>query len=174
MGESSMNTFNKMFCVPTCLLLFACPLLGKKTPAQRAYLFGQATFAGPVSPASIASGDFNRDGKLDFVLSDPQHNSVSVLLGEPDGTFLPAASFSTGANPRFVAVGDFNSDGKLDLAVTFGSGVSILLGNGNGSFQSHADIPLSDFPAAIKSGDFNGDTDDDLAVITQDSGGTGA
>jgi hypothetical protein len=62
---------------------------------------------------------------------------VSVLLGQGDGSFLPAVSYQVGTGPGAVVVGDFDHDGKLDLA-TANSGdntITVLLGNGNGTFQ---------------------------------------
>jgi hypothetical protein len=44
-------------------------------------------------------------------------NTVSVLLGNGDGTFGTKTDFGTGANPFSVAIGDLNADGKPDLAV---------------------------------------------------------
>ena len=74
-------------------------------------------------------------------------NTVSVLLGNGDGTFAAKADYATGAGPRSVAVGDFNGDGKLDLATANGmaNSVSVLLGNGDGTFQAKVD--LRDRPA---------------------------
>ena len=40
------------------------------------------------------------------------NNSVSLLLGNPDGTFGPAAVYTAGQGPVGVAVGDFNGDGR--------------------------------------------------------------
>ncbi len=80
-------------------------------------------------PFSVAAGDFNGDGKVDLAVANEGSNSVSVLLGNGDGTFAAAQNFATGVNPWSVAVSDFNGDGKLDLAVAnYGSGtVSVLL-----------------------------------------------
>ena len=70
------------------------------------------------NPVSMAVGDFNGDGKLDLAVANEYSNSVSVLLGNGDGTFQaaktspPDRSYLTS-----VAVGDFNGDGKPDLAV---------------------------------------------------------
>ena len=69
------------------------------------------------SPRSVAVGDFNGDGILDLAVANRYQNTVSVLLGQGDGTFLPAQSYAAGIYPRSVAVGDFNGDGKPDLAV---------------------------------------------------------
>ncbi len=124
-------------------------LLGKGDGTfQRAVEYGG-------SGSSIVVGDFNRDGKLDLAVApfgyDPYAlDSVSILLGNGDGTFKPAANFKTGSVPYALAVGDFNADGRLDLAVAnYGASdkaggcwncytngdVSVLLGNGDGTFQ---------------------------------------
>src|SRR5207244_303812 len=85
---------------------------------------------------SFAVGDFNDDGvsdlavaNFDFNIQGP--NTVSVLLGNPDGTFQAPLSFGAGTNPDSVAVGDFNGDGLQDLAVAnFNSNtVSVLINN---------------------------------------------
>ena len=44
-------------------------------------------------------------------------NTVSVLLGNGNGTFQAQQTFATGNGPQSVAVGDVNGDGKPDLVV---------------------------------------------------------
>ena len=63
-------------------------------------------------------------------------NTVSVSLGNGDGSFQAAVSYAVGSNPVAATLGDFNGDGRLDLAAANynGSNVSILLGNGDGTF----------------------------------------
>src|SRR6266568_5003454 len=87
-------------------------------------------------PSYIAEGDFNGDGKLDLAVTNYGDNSVSVLLGNGDGTFQAARTFPVGIHPGLVAVGDFNGDGKPDLAVSSvgDNTVSVFLGNGDGTF----------------------------------------
>ena len=90
-------------------------------------------------PIAMALGDFNGDGKADLVTANLA-NTVSVLLGNGDGTFRPHADLNVGSKPLGVTVGDFNGDGKQDLAVVnqLGNSLSILLGNGDGTFQPAA------------------------------------
>src|SRR5438105_6556973 len=74
-------------------------------------------FVGGTNPHAVASSDFNRDGVPDLAVANAGDNTVSVLLGNGDGTFQAARTFSAGTNPQSVAVGDFNGDGLHDLAV---------------------------------------------------------
>src|SRR5262249_38667458 len=67
-------------------------------------------------PYSVAVGDFNGDGKLDLVTTNQffsKRSSLSVLLGNGDGTFQPAVNYALGApglDVPGVVVGDFNGD----------------------------------------------------------------
>jgi hypothetical protein len=88
---------------------------------------GDGTFQAPVRytvgvyPTSVAVGDFNGDGIPDLAVantgSTAANGSISLLLGQGDGTFQPALSYDAGSQPAAVAVGDFNGDGAPDLAV---------------------------------------------------------
>jgi hypothetical protein len=72
---------------------------------------------------SVAVADANGDGKPDLVVvnlcastSNCGTGSVSVLLGNGDGTFQAAASYDSGGYIAYsVAVADLNGDGKPDL-----------------------------------------------------------
>jgi hypothetical protein len=89
---------------------------------------------------SVATGDFNGDGKLDLVVLDD--GGFSVSLGNGDGTFQKATFYSTRL-AYSLAVADFNNDGKLDIVVANEnlnpSTVSVYLGNGDGTFQAPID-----------------------------------
>ena len=121
------------------------------------------------SPSYLAVGDFNGDGKLDVAVSNPYTNSLTILLGNGDGTFTQAPNPPAAATyPATVTVGDFNGDGNLDLAVTVShpSGVVVLLGNGDGTFTPApgSPIPVGFFATGIVAADFNNDGKADLAV----------
>src|SRR5438874_159016 len=66
---------------------------------------------------------------------------AAVMLGNGDGTFVPAQRYQLEARPQSVAVADFNLDGKPDFAVIkAGSArISTFLGNGDGTFTPAPD-----------------------------------
>ncbi|HYA48023.1 MAG TPA: FG-GAP-like repeat-containing protein [archaeon] len=135
----------------------------------------QSAIQSPIDPNlhafQIAAGDFNGDGKLDLVVGyqDPNSTSVSVLLGNGDGTFKAPVDYTAGSEPGAVAVADLNRDGKLDIvAANFGNfggnTVSVLLGNGDGTFQPQVQYATQTGALAVIIADFNGDGIPDLAV----------
>jgi hypothetical protein len=76
----------------------------------------------------VAVGDFNGDGIPDLVTANQFSGSVSVLLGNGDGSFRPHVDYAVGSPPFSVAVGDFNGDGIPDLVTANGhdNTVSVL------------------------------------------------
>ncbi|HET6929294.1 MAG TPA: Ig-like domain repeat protein [Candidatus Acidoferrum sp.] len=131
------------------------------------------------APTSLVTADFNADGKTDLAVADGSTNSVSVLLGNEDGTFLPEVTYTTDPNgtASAIAVGDFNADGNNDLLITnIASGsstISILLGNGDGTFQPQVTTPVGNHPSGIVVNEFNGDGDLDVAVANRDDNTVG-
>jgi len=127
------------------------------------------------TPAALAIGDFNRDGKLDLVTANSGTANVSVFLGDGTGAFALASlsPFAAGTTPAAVAIGDFNRDGIPDLAVanSGGGNVSIFIGNGDGTFDpaSTPTIAVQTAPRGVITGDFNGDGKLDLAVSNNGS-----
>jgi hypothetical protein len=63
---------------------------------------------------SDAVADLNADGKPDVVTANFGADTISVLLGNGDGTLMPRADFGV-LSPSAVAIADFNGDGTPDL-----------------------------------------------------------
>lgn len=108
--------------------------------------FGTVTLGPPAASGIMAVGDFNGDGKLDFVTATEENgitlqNQLSVFLGNGDGTFRAGQTLLFGAaedsysDPTSIFAGDFNRDGKLDVMVLT-DGLYEMLGNGDGTFQA--------------------------------------
>jgi hypothetical protein len=119
----------------------------------------------------VSVGDFNNDGKVSLVVANAGSNTISVLLGNGDGTFQGAVSYPVGTRPTSVTVGDFNHDGKMDVAVANGgsNNVSLLLGNGDGTFQGAVNFSVGSVPFAIAAQDFDWDGCLDLVVANKSS-----
>lgn len=130
------------------------------------------SFATGAGPAAIVSAAFTTGGNLDLVTanSGATANSVSILLGNADGTFSAKTDITVGTTPVALVAGNFGN-GQMDLAVANqgSNSVSILLGNGDGTFKPKTDIAVGTQPSAIVMGDFDKDGHVDLAVANQGS-----
>lgn len=117
-------------------------------------------------PRLPAVGDLNGDGKPDLAVALGTAGTVSVLLGNGDGTFQTPHTYAVGAAPQSVAIEDLDGDHKPDLAVPNFSDatVSVLLGNGDGSFAAQVPYTAGSEPRSVAVGDLNGDGKPDLAV----------
>jgi hypothetical protein len=119
----------------------------------------------------VVVADLNGDGRPDLVSTNSDGNSVSVLLGNGDGTFSVQQTFAVGRSPRAVKVADVNGDGIPDLIVANynDSTVSVLLGNGDGTFEPQETLPVGAKPYSIAVADLNGDGKPDIVVANSAS-----
>lgn len=144
---------------------------------------GNGTFRTPVTyrassrvavTMALVVGDFNGDGRPDLVTANRQSiGTVSVLLGNGDGTFQAAREFDVNspsyATWESLGVGDFNGDGLLDLVECdglnqFGGAITLLLGNGDGTFQPPVTYLVNGQQQGMAVGDLNGDGKPDVVV----------
>jgi hypothetical protein len=143
-------------------------LIGK---GDGTFLPAQTYSSGGTYAIGVAVADMNLDGKPDIIVANGYawpyfSGAVSVLLGNGDGTFLPAQTFDTeGSAPYWLVVSDVNHDGFLDVVVSVpylvdgGTGVCVFLGHGDGTLG----------PAAFYSG--AGDGAQQIAIEDIDGDG---
>jgi hypothetical protein len=177
-----MSTRNG-FCVP--LALAALAVLAASQLAIRSAKGGTTptvSFLPPQSytvgslPFNAVLGDFDGDKILDMAVanSNPGTATLSVLMGNGDGTFGPQTTYAVGNQPTALVTADFNGDHILDLAVAneLGRGanqaLSVLIGNGDGTFKPAVNYPGGQAPRGIAVGDFNNDGILDLVVANND------
>jgi hypothetical protein len=131
-----------------------------------------------LNPNGAASGDFNNDGKPDFIQCC---NATGLIFraGNGDGSFAaPVTAASAPKGAAALVAADVNGDGKLDLVglpafgnypgAPNGTGLAIWLGNGNGTFQAPVVYPTTNSNMDVAVGDFFGDGRVDVAVAETD------
>jgi hypothetical protein len=137
--------------------------------------FGAATVTRMQGASGLITvGDYNQDGKLDFVAiaAGSSTKVLTVYLGTGLGTFTSGmpANFVAPGLPVRSFTGDFNRDGKPDVLVyctengdwTQNTSVIEFLGNGDGTVQA-AQVLFNPFQR-FGMGDVNNDGFSDLVT----------
>jgi len=122
--------------------------------------------------SSVLVCDLNRDGKLDIVFLDTGNNTLSILQGNGDGTFMPKMDIDAGSNAVSVSEGDFDGDGKPNLMVLHSNGdesVATIWGrNDDGTVTSGKTLEAySTSQSKAIVGDFNFDGRADFFITAQ-------
>jgi hypothetical protein len=178
---ATIDVFGFGFTAPSGQLAFTDTTSG--SPVSAPVTLNTATATTALTPQVVTStganslpdwttlGDVNGDGKLDLITSIYNTNSVSVQLGNGDGTFQPAATIliEAGFGPAENHLASLRGNGTLDLIVgSFNTNkIAVLLGNGNGSFQPPVLYTVGssgNTSTSLTTGDFNDDGNLDLAV----------
>jgi len=112
---------------------------------------------------TLAVGDFNNDGKLDFAVctpagtssvSSPSSDILTIYLGKGDGTFSTLSfqgNFGSGQDCQAMFVSKSSGNGKADIFMWLGSNGGIgdalyeAFGNGDGTFAEPTQV-LSNLP----------------------------
>ena len=130
----------------------------------------------------LVTADFNGDGRLDLAAGNGNDATVTILLGNGDGTFQAPHGYSVPYEPVELTVTDFNNDGFADILIGVGSPtalgesensmvIGVLLGNGDGTFQGSTTTPIGGSSAAFLAvADFNGDGKTDAVIAAADTG----
>lgn len=111
-------------------------------------------------PSATVAGDFNRDGKMDWAVSNGGSSDVWIYFGNGDGTSqLPTILRLSGAGPIGLVAADLRKVGILDLVVAEvdSQSIGVLLGNGDGTFAPEVEYVLPAPPLSVGVADFNGD-----------------
>jgi hypothetical protein len=150
-----------------CLVLgglIACSKTEPYNPPDLFYYF--ASYKVGKNPTTITTGDLNHDSSTDLVTTNIASNTLSILLGNGDGTFQDQVQVHVCQEPRALVMDDFNHDGHADVALACSGGdeISILLGHGNGKFGEGQHYPVYRTPVALATGDVNDDRHPDLIV----------
>ncbi len=133
--------------------------------------FGPLSLPTAAGARSIDFGDFNNDTKLDLVTANSTAGSVTVNLGNGDGTFGSAIATALPSAFGIAATSDFNSDGKADVVVaTNTASVTVLFGTGSGTFINPLVLPAADLVLEVATGDVNHDTLPDIIAAERGSG----
>ena len=113
------------------------------------------------------AGDFTGDGRLDLAVANDGDNTVSVLLGNGDGTFQPQVTYAVGIVPGRHRGGRLQRrrparPGRRQRLRTATSRCCWATATARSSPRSPT--RSGSYPDAIVAGDFNGDGRLDLAV----------
>jgi len=113
---------------------------------------------------SIAAGDFDRDGHVDFAVASSRLNTISLYFNNGDGSFGNRIDNVPFAAASSVWVGDFNGDDYPDILATQNPpSLGLFINRRDGTFAPVDPYP-SDSLSSLAIGDFNGDQALDIAI----------
>jgi hypothetical protein len=155
-------------------------MLGVATPSTKVadWFAAEVRFSLPITAdfgdATFATGDFNRDGRLDVASGNDLPQNASILLGNGDGGLRGSGLTPLDSGTIALAAADFNNDGRADIAGANRNNLdlSVILSRGDGTFQpDERYLAAGGLPSVPVVGDFNGDGRLDVALYERVFGG---
>lgn len=146
------------------LVVDGCSKQDPYVPPDLFYYF--ASYKVGKNPTTVNPFDLNQDGITDLVTTNMGSNTLSILLGNGDGSFRDHIQLHVCKEPRSMAVGLFNRDPYPDavLACSGSDEIAVLFGRADGKLDEGPQYPVHRTPVAIASGDLNGDQATDFVV----------
>ncbi len=125
--------------------------------------------AGGSQPRVVAAADVNSDGKADLVIADLGTTTMTLMLGNGDGTFTAGTAPNAGGAQLGVAIGDLNADGKPDIVTANYSAntIGVLIGAGSGTFAAATTLAAGGAPVNLQVADLNADGAPDITYVNQ-------
>ncbi len=138
-----------------------------------------------ISMSNVVTGDFNNDGKKDFITLESTNstNKIYIHYGDGLGGFASTITTTVGiTNAKYLIATDFNNDGFLDLAISSSDtsltsgGVSILLNQFGSGFGGAIQTQVSPGTSlgSIIATDINQDGFKDVIVAALSVGANGS
>ncbi len=169
---SVTNAQSSQFPFTTRATVFSFRALAGAAPATFAI---DNTLDVGTQPQSVAAGDFNGDGAVDYAVVNNGSDNISIFYNLNDGTggFDPAITLITPNKPEAIIAVDMNNDGKLDLVTTHRAsalGLVVVFSNLGASFSQISSTLVNGQGAeTLVAADFDGDGDMDIAVASSAS-----
>jgi hypothetical protein len=122
-------------------------------------------FSLPSGPEYVASGDIDKDGLDDAVVTSTSEDFVSILLSAGDGAFRTAITYPVARRLGDATTLDYNSDGNLDIATLYQQGgIAIGGGLGDGRFNPPIFFTGDRLGQGIQAGDLDNQNGPDIAT----------
>ena len=153
-----------LICLLVLCLTVACSKQDPYVPPDLFYYF--ASYKVGKNPTTVTPFDINQDGITDLVTTNVSSNTLSILIGNGDGSFHDQMQLHVCQEPRSLASGSFNGDAYPDivLACAGGDQIAVLFGRADGKFEEGPQYPVHRTPVAVATDDLNGDHIADVVV----------
>jgi hypothetical protein len=139
---------------------------------------GNGTFRNPLAipiaggnPRGVTLVDYDRDGKLDIIVTEYATGAWRILYGDGAGAIARQDRFGSITSPQGVLSADFNRDGRPDVAIA-GAGINLValfLSTSSGGLVQR-NVLVGGAVNVLAAGDYNRDGWLDLSAVSTSNG----